>query len=44
MCSNVYNGVTDFEVCGFIKNTKIKYQDIIFSSDKKIIYCRFEGL
>ena len=24
MCSNIYDDVKDFEVCGFIKNTKIK--------------------
>ena len=25
MCSNVYDDVTDFEVCGLIKNRKTKY-------------------
>ena len=39
MCSNVYDVVLDFEVCGFTKNMKIKISwewNIIFSSNKKI--------
>ena len=38
LCSNVYNDVTDFEICGFYKNTKIKIsreRNIIFSSNEK---------
>lgn len=39
MCSNVYDEVTYFEVCGFIKNTKNKYLKkdmLLFFQIKKI--------
>ena len=38
LCSSAYDDVTDFEICGFHKNTKIsisREQNIIFSSKKK---------
>ena len=38
MCSNVYDNITDFEDCGFIKNTEISMswqRNIIFHSNKK---------
>ena len=38
LCSNAYDDVTDFEIYGFHKNTKIQiYQErnIIFYSNKK---------
>ena len=40
LCSNANDEVTDFEICGFHKNTKIyisRERNIIFSSNKKII-------
>ena len=40
LCSNVFDDVTDFEICGIHKNTKIYISqkgDIIFSSNKKFI-------
>ena len=37
MSSTIYNDVTGFEVCGFIKNRKIYISwELTFSSDKKI--------
>ena len=41
MCSNIYNDVTDFEVCGFLPNKKKgKYPEnrIFFLQMKKFIY------
>ena len=35
MC-NAYGDITDFEICGFHKNTKISREWNIYSSDKKI--------
>ena len=41
ICNNVYSDVTDFEVCGFMKNAKSQIPSegsIIFPSNKKIHY------
>ena len=39
LCSNVYDDVTYFEICGFHENTKIQvsWEQDIFSSNKKFI-------
>ena len=42
LCSNVYDDVTDFEICAFHRNTKTQIsreRNIIFSSNKKVINC-----
>ena len=39
MCSNVYDNVTNFEVCGLIKNTKTQFLDnetLLFLQIKRI--------
>ena len=46
LCSNAFDGMIDFEICGFHKNTKIQIsceRNIIFSSNKKIHQLHAKG-
>ena len=46
LCSSVYDDVTDFAICGFYKNTKVKIspERNIFSSNKKKSLITHQGL
>ena len=50
MCSNVYDGVKDFQFCEFIKNTDLNsfrsrvFLKVIFSTNKKAIHYPFRAL
>ena len=45
ICNNVYNDITDFEVCGFMKNAKsqITSEGNIFPSNKKFHYLHLKN-
>ena len=44
-CSNAYDDVEDFEICGIHKNTEIQMsrERNIFSSNKKILQLHIKG-
>ena len=39
LCGNAYDDVTDFEMCGFRKDTKIKNETLFLFRIKKFINC-----